>query len=185
MGKTIDELIENTKKNSIENALFNIVVKPDCEEELDKESLISPEIITGFTLNENSKTLRLIFTFYDKARVMNCDKKSSEQDSSLPKLPHYRLGEWKMKNLEIFDKIYDNCQIEIQYLSRYGDCVCSDIFHKCRFKSMDDLNDYFLCNSKNKIITFEYKRKDIQWNEFLLLDVNGVTKDEIDTSQKV
>ena len=36
MGKTIDELIENTKKNSIENALFNIVVKPDCEEELDK-----------------------------------------------------------------------------------------------------------------------------------------------------
>ena len=65
MGKTIDELIENTKKNSIENALFNIVVKPDCEEELDKESLISPEIITGFTLNENSKTLRLIFIFYD------------------------------------------------------------------------------------------------------------------------
>ena len=51
MGKTIDELIENTKKNSIENALFNIVVKPDCEEELDKESLISPEIITGFTLS--------------------------------------------------------------------------------------------------------------------------------------
>ena len=50
---------------------------------------------------------------------------------------------------------------------------------------MDDLNDYFLCNSKNQIITFEYKRKDIQWNEFLLLDVNGVTKDEIDTSQKV
>ena len=122
MGKTIDELIENTKKNSIENALFNIVVQPDCEEELDKES---------------------------------------------------------------FDKIYDNCQIEIQYLSRYGKCVCSDIFHKCRFKSMDDLNDYFLCNSKSKIITFEYKRKDIQWNEFLLLDVNGVTKDEIDTSQKV
>ena len=185
MGKTIDELIENTKKNSIENALFNIVVKPDCEEELDKESLISPEIITGFTLNKNSKTLRLIFTFYDKARVMNCDKKSSEQDSSLPKLLPYRFGEWKMKNLENFDKIYDNCQIEIQYLSRYGKCVCSDIFHKCRFKSMDDLNDYFLCNSKNKIITFEYKRKDIQWNEFLLLDVNGVTKDEIDTSQKV
>ena len=113
------------------------------------------------------------------------EKKSSEQDSSLPKLLPYRFGEWKMKNLENFDKIYDNCQIEIQYLSRYGDCVCSDIFHKCQFKSMDDLNDYFLCNSKNKIITFEYKRKDIQWNEFLLLDVNGVTKDEIDTSQKV
>ena len=184
MGKTIDELIENTKKNSIENALFNIVVKPDCEEELDKESLISPEIITGFTLNENSKTLRLIFTFYDKDRIIH-DKKSSEQDSSLPKLLPYRFGEWKMKNLENFDKIYDNCQIEIQYLSRYGDCVCSDIFHKCRFKSMDDLNDYFLCNSKNKIITFEYKIKDIQWDEFLLLDVNGVTKDEIDTSQKV
>ena len=184
MGKTIDELIENTKKNSIENALFNIVVKPDCEEELDKESLISPEIITGFTLNENSKTLRLIFIFYDKDRIIH-DNKSSEQDSSLPKLLPYRFGEWKMKNLENFDKIYDNCQIEIQYLSRYGDCVCSDIFHKCRFKSMDDLNDYFLCNSKNKIITFEYKRKDIQWNEFLLLDVNGVTKDEIDTSQKV
>ena len=184
MGKTIDELIENTKKNSIENALFNIVVKPDCEEELDKESLISPEIITGFTLNENSKTLRLIFIFYDKDRIIH-DKKSSEQDSSLPKLLPYRFGEWKMKNLENFDKIYDNCQIEIQYLSRYGDCVCSDIFHKCRFKSMDDLNDYFLCNSKNKIITFEYERKDNQWNEFLLLDVNGVTKDEIDTSQKV
>ena len=184
MGKTIDELIENTKKNSIENALFNIVVKPDCEEELDKKSLISPEIITGFTLNENSKTLRLIFTFYDKDRIIH-DKKSSEQDSSLPKLLPYRFGEWKMKNLENFDKIYDNCQIEIQYLSRYGDCVCSDIFHKCRFKSMDDLNDYFLCNSKNKIITFEYKIKDIQWDEFLLLDVNGVTKDEIDTSQKV
>lgn len=184
MGKTIDELIENTKKNSIENALFNIVVKPDYEEELDKESLISPEIITGFTLNENSKTLRLIFIFYDKDRIIH-DKKSSEQDSSLPKLLPYRFGEWKMKNLENFDKIYDNCQIEIQYLSRYGDCICSDIFHKCRFKSMDDLNDYFLCNSKNKIITFEYERKDIQWDEFLLLDVNGVTKDEIDTSQKV
>lgn len=184
MGKTIDELIENTKKNSIENALFNIVVKPDCEEELDKESLISPEIITGFTLNENSKTLRLIFIFYDKDRIIH-DKKFSEQDSSLPKLLPYRFGEWKMKNLENFDKIYDNCQIEIQYLSRYGKCVCSDIFHKCRFKSMDDLNDYSLCNSKNKIITFEYERKDIQWDEFLLLDVNGVTKDEIDTSQKV
>ena len=184
MGKTIDELIENTKKNSIENALFNIVVKPDCEEELDKESLISPEIITGFTLNENSKTLRLIFIFYDKDRIIH-DKKFFEQDSSLPKLLPYRFGEWKMKNLENFDKIYDNCQIEIQYLSRYGDCICSDIFHKCRFKSMDDLNDYFLCNSKNKIITFEYERKDIQWDEFLLLDVNGVTKDEIDTSQKV
>ena len=92
MGKTIDELIENTKKNSIENALFNIVVKPDCEEELDKESLISPEIITGFTLNENSKTLRLIFIFYDKDRIIH-DKKSSEQDSSLPKLLSYRFGE--------------------------------------------------------------------------------------------
>lgn len=184
MGKTIDELIENTKKNSIEHALFNIVVKPDYEGELDKESLISSEIITGFTLNKDLRILRLIFTSYDKERVI-CNEKSSEQDSSLAKLVRYRIGELKMKNLENFDKIYDNCQIEIQYLSSYGDCICSDIFHNCRFKSMDDLNDYFLSRQKNKIITFEYKRKGVQWDENLLLDVNGVAKNEIDTSQKV